>query len=331
MSENEKAGGPGLGGVPTPADFFGWLNQMMTMPAKAVSAAIPQSSTMSGDPLAMWRNLSQQNEEAWAKFMQQMVATPEFAQNLGRSANSAAGYKTMIKQAAKTYLDAAGLPGIDDITRLGEMLVTIDGRLDDLTDGLSDTIGGTAPLLERMVATLETMANRIQQLENQVQTLREQGPRPIAEKLETIEAKLTGREAINGLNQWLMTLENKMPTREDVSKLGQQVTSLENKAIGRDELGSLNEKLEALEAKISSRDEMSGIEGKLAALTGQLNRLETQLVAKAASDETEPVTSFAAPSNPTTITNRNRRPAKPKAEATEPLEKVDLGEEGKEL
>lgn len=201
---SEKAGG-----VPTPADFFGWLNQMMNFPANlAVSAASASASPNAAqmpDPLATWKNFTEKNEETWAKFMQQMVATPEFAQALGSSANNTAAYKMMVKQTAKAYLESAGMPSRDDLTQLAEQVVSLDAKVDDLNDAFTDNLSSMPQLMGRVVATLESLATR----------------------LERLEAKMLARDELAGITQRLETLESKMLNRADLVGIGERIEALE--------------------------------------------------------------------------------------------------------
>ncbi len=184
--------------VPSPADFFGWINQMMTMTATAASAAMPTApggQPQASDPLATWRKFNEKNEEALAQYMQKMVATPEFAQVLGRSANNAATYKQMVKQTAKAYLEAADMPSRDDFARLAEQIVMLDAKVDDVNENLVDSLNGVPQLLGRMVSLLETMGNRVASLETQLEKLSQQGPSGVTDKLTALEAKLNQIES----------------------------------------------------------------------------------------------------------------------------------------
>jgi polyhydroxyalkanoic acid synthase PhaR subunit len=145
--------------VPTPADFFGWMNQMMTMPVKAMSDMLPQGTTT--DPLEFWKNVSQRNEEIWGKFLQQLVGTPDFARNLGQTAGASAWYRNAVKQTARMYLEAADMPTREDVVRLGEMLVNIEGKIEELNESvvnLEDELDETEDSLEELSVTLKDVA-----------------------------------------------------------------------------------------------------------------------------------------------------------------------------
>lgn len=191
---NDKPNNP-----PTPADFFNWLNQMVAPMANA-SATMNPNPAMSLDPLTFWKSLLDKNQETYAKFMQQMVGSPEFAKTLGQSANATASYRNMVRQAAKNYLEAANMPSLDDLSQLSEQVVGLDARLDDLTDTVSEDI---TELLERLVRSMESIGERIISLENRLQTVENIGSR--LDKLE------------NQLDQLNAKLDNLTPTNQNAA------------------------------------------------------------------------------------------------------------------
>src|SRR5689334_1029737 len=111
--------------IPSPADFFGWINRVMNISAQAAQEAIPKSPANPADPLELWKTLIDRNEQVWSTFMRQITATPEFAQSLGRTASTTAAYRTQVQKAAKTYLEAADMPSRDDLTRVAKQIVAL--------------------------------------------------------------------------------------------------------------------------------------------------------------------------------------------------------------
>lgn len=178
---SDKPGNP-----PTPADFFNWLNQMMSPLANATATMNPNPAA-TADPMAFWKSLMDKNQETYAKFMQQMVGTPEFAKTLGQSANATATYRNMVRQAAKSYLEAANMPSRDDLSQLSEQIVSLDGRLDALNDTVSEDI---VNLFESMAQTLENLTARVASIETQLQSVE-----TVASRLEKLETQLNQLDA----------------------------------------------------------------------------------------------------------------------------------------
>ncbi len=121
--------------VPSPADFFNWMNQFVQPLMEAgAKMATPPPATSDTAPGEFWKDLQARNEQAWTQFMAQVVATPEFAANLGKAASSQATYKNNVRKTAQLYLETANMPSRDDTTRLAALLVGLDAKLDDLND-----------------------------------------------------------------------------------------------------------------------------------------------------------------------------------------------------
>jgi polyhydroxyalkanoic acid synthase PhaR subunit len=159
--------------IPSPADFFGWINRVMNISAQAAQEAIPKSPTNPADPLELWKMLIDRNEQVWSTFMRQITATPEFAQSLGRTASTTAAYRTQVQKAAKTYLEAADMPSRDDLTRVAKQIVALDAKVDDMNDTLVEGLDADSGLMERLVSSLEKLTARLERLETRLEGLNE--------------------------------------------------------------------------------------------------------------------------------------------------------------
>lgn len=153
--------------IPTPADFFGWLNQMVT---PMVDAATNSATNVPPvfDPLGMWKNLAQKNEEFYTKFFQQVVSTPAFSESLGRTTIASSRYRTVMREVAKNYLDNTNMPSRDDVTRVSSQVVSLDAKVDDLSDKVSDSLDNLPAILNKLTSSLENLATRLEKVENQL-------------------------------------------------------------------------------------------------------------------------------------------------------------------
>lgn len=198
---SEKPNNDTLGSIPTPADFFGWLNQVMS-PLSQATSALASNIPTPADPLTMWRSYTEKNEEIYSKFLQQLVSTPAFAQGLGRSASATARYRDMVKQAAKLYLETADMPTREDVSSLASQVVALDAKVDDLSDSLSDNFIGIPQLVGKVVLTLETVATRLELLEGFI-TNQSLHAATVINRLERLEGQLNQ----SGANADLVTAQ----------------------------------------------------------------------------------------------------------------------------
>jgi polyhydroxyalkanoic acid synthase PhaR subunit len=178
--------------VPTPADFFGWLNRVMSMPMQAASG-LPQTPPNLADPLEMWKSFMNQSEQFWGNFMRQTTASREFGETLGRTSGTTAAYRIMLKKATKAYLEAADMPSRTDLTQIARQLVMLDAKVDDANETLGDSLEASHQLLKRIASQLENLAGRVEQLEAKAAAPQEDGN--LSERLAALEAQLNRIES----------------------------------------------------------------------------------------------------------------------------------------
>ncbi len=172
--------------VPTPADFFGWIGQFMQPITEAGTRLTPAVPVPSGsDPLAMWKSLTEYNQQAWSQFLKQVVSTPEFAAGLGRTTSNQAVVRESVRKAAKAYLEAANMPSRDDHIRLASQVVALDAKVDDVEEMLKDAE------LAGVNRRLDTLISRLDHLEKQAaKTGNHQNSSSLEKKLDELNAKL---------------------------------------------------------------------------------------------------------------------------------------------
>ena len=104
------------------------------------------------DPFAAWRQAYDAAEQAWTKALQQTTGTDTFAESLGRSLDSYLGFQKMMRENTQLYLESMNVPTRNDITRLGELIVNLENKIDDLDDRV-DTLLTEVAALRRERAT----------------------------------------------------------------------------------------------------------------------------------------------------------------------------------
>jgi hypothetical protein len=86
------------------------------------------------DPFAIWRQAYEQAEKGWTQALEQVTGTDAFSQNLGQSLDSYLSFQKLMRDSMQTYLETMNLPTRNDIARLGELIVNLEGKIDDLDD-----------------------------------------------------------------------------------------------------------------------------------------------------------------------------------------------------
>jgi polyhydroxyalkanoic acid synthase PhaR subunit len=94
------------------------------------------------DLLALWRQLYDANEKVWSQATGEFMETPAFAQWQGKMLETFLGFQKAWKDSATAQLEAANIATRDDLVRLGELIVGLEEKVDQLADRL-----GAAPAL----------------------------------------------------------------------------------------------------------------------------------------------------------------------------------------
>ena len=95
--------------------------------------------SQSNDPkevFAMWRQLYDANEKVWSKASGEFMDTPAFAQWQGKMLETFLGFQKAWKESVTAQLEAANIATRDDLVRLGELIVGLEEKVDQIVDRL---------------------------------------------------------------------------------------------------------------------------------------------------------------------------------------------------
>lgn len=93
-------------------------------------------STEQKDLYALWRQLYDANEKVWSQATGEFMESPAFAQWQGRMLETFLAFQKTWKDSATAQLQAANIPTRDDIARLGELILGLEEKVDQLADRL---------------------------------------------------------------------------------------------------------------------------------------------------------------------------------------------------
>ncbi len=106
------------------------------------------------DPFEMWRQLYDMNERAWQKAMEQTVTRPEFADASSKMLETILSAQRMVRDSMRTYLETVNVPTREDIARLGELVVNLEEKVDQILDRL-DAMEAAKPAAAQKKASAE--------------------------------------------------------------------------------------------------------------------------------------------------------------------------------
>lgn len=90
------------------------------------------------DPFEMWRQLYDANERAWSASLDRAMAEPAFAEQSGKMLETFLAAQKTARDNMRTYLETMNVPTREDIGRLGELVVGLEEKIDQLADRLTD-------------------------------------------------------------------------------------------------------------------------------------------------------------------------------------------------
>jgi len=93
---------------------------------------------------ALWRQLYDANEKVWSQASSEFMESPAFAQWQGKMLETFLSFQRAWKESATAQLEAANIATRDDLTRLGELIVGIEEKIDLLADRIGPP-ASTAP------------------------------------------------------------------------------------------------------------------------------------------------------------------------------------------
>lgn len=99
------------------------------------------------DPFELWRQFYEANEQAWTKTIREITTTKDFAEAQGKLLESMLAFQRMMRDGMSAQLNSLNLPTRDDVSRLGELVLSLEEKIDQLDDKL--------PAIEKRLAALE--------------------------------------------------------------------------------------------------------------------------------------------------------------------------------
>jgi polyhydroxyalkanoic acid synthase PhaR subunit len=92
---------------------------------------------MSADPFELWRQIYETNERAWNTVLERTMASPAFAESSGKVLETFLAAQKTVRDNMRAYLEAINVPTREDIARLGELVVGLEEKIDQLDDRLA--------------------------------------------------------------------------------------------------------------------------------------------------------------------------------------------------
>jgi polyhydroxyalkanoic acid synthase PhaR subunit len=88
------------------------------------------------DPFALWKQIYEANERAWSTALERAMSSPAFAETQGKVLETFLQAQRAVRDQMRSYLEAVNVPTREDIARLGELILGLEEKVDQLDDRL---------------------------------------------------------------------------------------------------------------------------------------------------------------------------------------------------
>lgn len=105
---------------------------------------MPPSDNSTPSPFELWRQIYETNERAWNAVLERTVNNPSFAESSGKILETFLSAQKTVRDNMRQYLEQINLPTREDIARLGELIVSLEEKVDQLDDRLARIEGSLA-------------------------------------------------------------------------------------------------------------------------------------------------------------------------------------------
>jgi Collagen triple helix repeat (20 copies) len=88
------------------------------------------------DPFEVWRQLYDANERTWSAALEQAMGSREFGDSSGKLLETMLAAQKTVRDNMRTYLETMNVPTREDIARLGELVIGLEEKVDQVADRL---------------------------------------------------------------------------------------------------------------------------------------------------------------------------------------------------
>jgi len=88
------------------------------------------------DPFEVWRQLYDANERTWSAALEQAMGSKEFGDSSGKLLETMLAAQKSVRDNMRTYLETMNVPTREDIARLGELVIGLEEKIDQVVDRL---------------------------------------------------------------------------------------------------------------------------------------------------------------------------------------------------
>lgn len=131
----------------------------------------------------LWKEIYFKTEAAWAEIFKELISTQAFVNYLNKSLEGNLAYEKVLRQSIDKYMEKSPVPSKKDISRVAELVISLEEKIDGLEFQFNQTISNMADSLLKIVDYQASVKEEISSLRQDLNKLEK--------KLEIMNKKLT--------------------------------------------------------------------------------------------------------------------------------------------
>ncbi len=122
------------------------------------------------DPFDFWRQVYEANEQAWTKAMKEVTTSQGYAEAQGKMLETLLVFQKMMRDVMSAQLSSLNIPTRDDVARLGELILSLEEKVDQLDERLARVISIEEKVghLDERLAGLTDINKKVEQLDGRL-------------------------------------------------------------------------------------------------------------------------------------------------------------------
>lgn len=123
------------------------------------------------DMVGLWKEMYFAAEESWANTTKELITTQNFVNLLDRMRDQYLSYHKVTEQNLDKYFKVNPIPSKKDISRVAELVIGLEDKIDDLDSQFSENITSIASSLIKLVEFQTVAKEEMQMLRKEMQAL----------------------------------------------------------------------------------------------------------------------------------------------------------------
>jgi DNA repair exonuclease SbcCD ATPase subunit len=253
------------------------------------SSKVWSEASIPTDPFTFFKQWYESSQQTWSTAIEEIISNEQFVEAASHYMESYTTFYKNFRNLNEDYFSHLQLTTRSDVTRVAEMIISLENKVDSIQDACED--------LQTHYPHLATLAS-IQPLESHLHSLQQQLDHfpatfkkidddlhkhlhTVEDKLDAIPLTLQKLDALPGLEQRLVTIENRLGELPSTLQKLDALPGLEQR------LTTIEGRLDQLPSALQKLDALQGLDARLHSIEEKLHTLPATLTHHESSGQLE--------------------------------------------